>query len=166
MKSPLGSLLASPLGSPLTSPLGYANELRKAQPDDLRRGGRRLLQQVREMAAQDMASCTIRALEDRRDVRLIDGDGLQAPGSDWSVMEVLAAILYLRKEILRRDDWGPEHAPGAQICILDPLSGLLPPGMSALRCAYGLGTPPDLYLELHVLTEAAAQAGAPTGVAP
>ena len=155
--------MKSPPGSPLGSPLGYANELRKAQPDDLWRGGRRLFRQVREMAAQDMASCTIRALEDRRDVRLIDGDGLQAPGSDWSVMEVLAAILYLRKEILRRDDWGPEHAPGAQICIIDPLSGLLPPGMSALRCAYGLGTPPDLYLELHVMTGDTVQTLAQSG---
>ena len=135
-----------------------ANALRGQKPVDTWSGGRRLLQLLREMVDRDMERCEIRVLKERVDCRLSDGDGLQAPGPDWAVSDVLQAILYIRREILDLEDWKRNAAPNEDAFTLGPMSGLLPPGLSALRCKYSLR--PDLSLGLHVLTEDEAQAHA------
>ena len=137
------------------------NANRNPDPDDLRRGGKRLLQLLTDMVMRDMERCEIRTRGNRSDIHLIDWGGVQTPGPDWSAVEVLGATLYLCRECLDFEGAEVGYMPtGKQVFTIDRRSGLLPLGTPALRCAYRTHPPSGLSLYLRVLTKDTASARA------
>ena len=121
-------------------------------------GGRRLFQLLETMAAQKIHAYRIEARKIHVTMTRFETDGTETASHGWTGLELRGAILYLRKEIRGLEDWRLGTAPVEAAFTLDPMSGLLPPGMSALRCAYTAKPPSEMSLDLRVLTAEEAQA--------
>jgi len=168
-----GSEAAEPvLEDPVNVNQITAKDLREPNPWDIWRGGDRLSRLLIDMAARDMTACRIRVLTDRTYMTLTGRDGVQVPGPDflaedvlgpdWLATDVFGALLYLRTEIFRLANREPEYASPGETRMVDRRSGLLPPGMAGLRCTCDLRPPPDMSLDLQVLTEDEARSEAPS----
>ena len=90
-------------------------------------------------------------LQDRAVLRGIGADRTEVMGPDWPVMEAFGALLFLLNQSRAPGQRTLKPGMGELGFSIDRHSGLLPPGMVALRCICGLYPPPDMFAVLNIL---------------
>ena len=134
--------------------------LRDPTPADLHRGGRSLLQLLDGMSEQNLRGCRFEAVGDRPDMVMTRADGLETTGWGWPVMDVVGAVVFLNNLNLAPEDRSLTPPCGNAWFVIDGNWGLLPPGVSAMRCNCAIRSRSEYRAVLHVLDEEQAQAAA------
>ena len=124
--------------------------LRNLDQTDLHAGSRRILALL-DSVETDVLAIEISVLKERARVVVLSAFQTWAPDVDWPVMEAFGAILFLVNQ--RRAPEARTLSPGMGKLgfVIERNSGLLPPGIAALRCTCGLYPPPDMFAVLQIL---------------
>lgn len=126
--------------------------LRTVTQADLHAGGRRILTLLDEFTTTGMWEYELSVFKDHAMLQAIRwGNKTETLEYVWPVMEAYGAILFLVNQGQSPEKRSFNPGFGKLGFLIDWSSGLLPPGIAALRCNCRLYPPPNLSASIHIL---------------